>query len=117
MKGAATWTFIRHDKKHGEIIYQIQVELPFQINCNTNHCDTNSFADPEGGDAAGARHPSSQRDPIFSVLHKFLPKSTRVGGWRPPTGNPGSTTGHYLLSQFSSPNRINNILQLNNDNV
>ena len=28
--------------------------------------------------------PSSQRDPILSFSQKFLPKSTRIGGRRPP---------------------------------
>ena len=28
----------------------------------------------------------SQQDQFLSFLHTFLPKSVRVGGWRPPTG-------------------------------
>ena len=48
--------------------------------------------------APPARAPP-QQDPILSFLHMFLPKSTHVGGRRPPqrlgappTGNPGSAT-------------------------
>ena len=32
------------------------------------------------------------QDQFLSFLHTFLPKSACVGGWRPPTGNPGSAT-------------------------
>ena len=35
------------------------------------------------------------RDPIISFWHTFSPKSTRVRGPRPPTGNLGSATGPY----------------------
>ena len=44
--------------------------------------------------------PPPQQDQFLSFLHMFLPKSVRIGGWRPPpervgappTGNPGSAT-------------------------
>ena len=36
------------------------------------------------GGAAGTRPP--QQDQFLSFLHTFLPKSVRVGGWRPPNG-------------------------------
>ena len=42
------------------------------------------------GDMPGACHPLW--DQILSFLHTFSPKSTRIGGPRPPMGNPGSAT-------------------------
>ena len=44
-----------------------------------------------GGGVPGAHHPLW--DPILSFSHTFSPKSTRIGGPRLPTGNPGSATG------------------------
>ena len=48
------------------------------------------LADPGGGGAAARAPP--QQDQFLSFSHTFSPKSVRVGGWRPPTGNPGSAT-------------------------
>ena len=38
------------------------------------------------GGAPPAHAPSPQQDQFLSFLHMFLPKSVRVRGWRPPTG-------------------------------
>ena len=62
-----------------------------------------SLADP-GGRRRRAP-PPPQQDSILSFSHMFSPKSTHIGGWRPPnssvpppTGNPGSATdgGHLF---------------------
>ena len=34
-----------------------------------------------------------QQDPILSFLHMFPTKNAHVGGWCPPTGNPGCAAG------------------------
>ena len=48
-----------------------------------------------------------QRDPILSFSHMFLPKSTHVGSWRPPTGNPGSATDNAeRLSTLSYKSKV-----------
>ena len=64
--------------------------------------------------------PPPQQDQFLSFLHTFLPKSVRIGGWRPPTGrrppqreilDPPLITLHcvffplflFLLKYFSSP--------------
>ena len=55
-----------------------------------------------GGSGGGCRAHATLRDQILSFSHTFLPKSTHVGGPRPPngstpspTGNPGSAIGKY----------------------
>ena len=52
----------------------------------------------------GAPPDPPQWDPILSFPHTFLPKSTSIGGRRPPqtaqcppTGNPGSATGFLII--------------------
>ena len=67
-------------------------------------CVCNTVADPGGVAGMGLRPP--QRYPIYSFSHKFLPKSTCVGGRRcppkqvgtPPTGNPRSAAAMHLAS-------------------
>ena len=54
-----------------------------------------TLADP-GGAACAPRW-----DPILSFSHSFFPKSARVGGRRPPTGNPGSATAYQPLQTWS----------------
>ena len=40
----------------------------------------------QGAPPAPPPPPPPQQDPFLSFLHTFLPKSVRIGGWRPPTG-------------------------------
>ena len=55
-----------------------------------------------GGSGGRRRRPPPQQDQILSFSHMFLPKSTHVGGWHPPTArrppNGKSWIRHWLPS-------------------
>ena len=46
-----------------------------------------TLADP-GGRRRRARSPPPQQDQFLLFSHTFLPKSVRIGGWRPPPPPP-----------------------------
>ena len=70
-----------------------------------------SLPDPNGRRRCA---PPPERDSILSFSHMLPPKSTHVGGWRPPMGqhppmgNPGSTTVHRI-------HRVKDITDIVND--
>ena len=62
------------------------IQSQIQSKYNSNHVQIHLRI----GESRGHCSHAHQQDPILSFSQ--MPKSSQVGGWHHPTGNPGSTT-------------------------